>query len=108
MPTLIFVLADHTEIPVRARAGNNLMRVAVDADIPGIPGECGGALACATCHVWIDRRWADGLPVPEEDELEMLQDAEGELRAGSRLSCQVIVDDTMEGMRIEVPGLGLA
>ena len=67
MPTLIFVLPDHTEIAVRARAGNSLMRVAVDADIPGIPGECGGALACATCHVWIDRRWADGLPVPEGD-----------------------------------------
>jgi 2Fe-2S ferredoxin len=108
MPTLIFVLPDHTEIPVRARAGNNLMRVAVDADIPGVPGECGGALACATCHVWIDRRWADDLPVPEEVELEMLQEAQGELRAGSRLGCQVIVDDRMDGMRIEVPGPGLA
>lgn len=103
MPTLIFVLPDQTEIPVRARAGANLMRVAVDADIPGIPGECGGALACATCHVWIDRAWADRLPVPEEDELDMLQDVRAELRAGSRLGCQVLIEEGMEGLRIEVP-----
>lgn len=105
MPSIRFVLPDGTERIVHARAGSSVMRAAVEHDMPGIVGECGGCASCATCHVWVDPQWADRLPVPEEDELDLLDFVEAELRVGSRLGCQIALDDALEGIVIEIPPL---
>lgn len=103
MPSIIFILPDRSERIVSGRSGSSVMRAALDHDIPGILGECGGSASCATCHVWVEPAWADRLPVPDLDELDMLQFTEAELRPGSRLGCQIPLDDSLDGLRIEVP-----
>lgn len=105
MPAIRFILPDGSERTAIARTGTNVMRVALDLDLPGIVGECGGGASCGTCHVWVDPQWADRLPVPEEDELDMLDFVEGELRPGSRLGCQIEVVPELDGIVIAIPPL---
>jgi 2Fe-2S ferredoxin len=103
MPSITFVLPDATERTVQARSGSNVMRIALDHDMPGIIGECGGSATCSTCHVWVDAAWIDRLPIPLEDELDSLQFVAGDLRPGSRLGCQIGLHDGLDGLRIELP-----
>ena len=103
MPLIIWRGADGTEIGAQVVPGTNLMKAAVAAGVPGIHGDCGGALACATCHVVAPDDWADRLGRPGVMEDEMLDMVEGERTTTSRLSCQIIARDDLEGLVLTVP-----
>jgi ferredoxin, 2Fe-2S len=87
---------------VDADAGISLMQLALRNGIPGIIGECGGVMSCATCHVYVDAAWYDLLPPAKDGELAMLEFAD-ERAATSRLCCQIKVRDELDGLIVYVP-----
>jgi 2Fe-2S ferredoxin len=102
MPTITLVEFSGTEHTIEAEAGKSLMQNALDNAIPGIDADCGGACACGTCHCFVGESWSDsaGEADPmEESMLNMRPDRE----ALSRLSCQIEVSDSMEGMVVRLP-----
>jgi len=83
--------------------GWRLMEVIRDSGLP-IKAECGGACACATCHVYVDKDWRDKLPDKREDEIEQLDEA-FEVEDYSRLSCQIILNEDLDGLKVTLaPG----
>lgn len=103
MTRLTFVLPDGRARVVDARNGDSAMRVAVEIGIEEIEGMCGGALSCATCHVYVDPDWADRLPAPRADELAMLDFTEAPRTERSRLSCQITLTADLDGLVLQVP-----
>lgn len=99
----VFELADGSARKVKARVGESVMEAAKAADIPGIIGECCGSMVCATCHVTVANEWLDRIPGPGGGESMMLEYVEGGREPGSRLSCQVLVTDDMDGLTVKVP-----
>ena len=87
---------------VEVQNGLTVMEGAVQNDIPGIDADCGGGMACATCHVYVDENWLDKLPKKEDGEEDML-DMAFEPKKNSRLSCQLIVSDELEGLIVNIP-----
>ena len=86
-----------------ALPGWRVMEIIRDWDLP-IKAECGGACACATCHIYVDAEWLDRLPEKTDDEIDMLANL-GDLRANSRLSCQVLMSDELDGLIVTLaPG----
>lgn len=102
MPLIFYV--DHmgnifeADVPL----GESVMQGAVDNGIDGIIGACGGSMCCATCHCYVDDVWIDKTGVAEGTELEMVS-ATNEPKPSSRLSCQLIVTDEMEGLIVHLP-----
>jgi ferredoxin, 2Fe-2S len=88
---------------LEVRAGWSVMQSARNGGLAGIEGECGGMLACATCHCYVDAQWIARLPAPSEQELQMLENVAAERRPGSRLSCQLFVDEALDGLSIQLP-----
>jgi 2Fe-2S ferredoxin len=87
---------------VEVPAGTTLMRAATDSRVPGIDGDCGGNCACATCHVYVDPDWSHRLgarTTTEEDMLNLVS----ELRANSRLACQIELTDALHGLIVSLP-----
>ena len=82
--------------------GLSVMEGAVQNDIPGIDADCGGGMACATCHVYVTEDWFDRLPKKEDGEEDML-DMAFEPKKNSRLSCQLIVSDEIDGLVVNIP-----
>ena len=82
--------------------GLSVMEGAIQKDIPGIDADCGGSMACATCHVYVEEKWLNILPKPEEAEVDMI-DMAYEPKKNSRLSCQLIVSDELDGLIITTP-----
>ena len=82
--------------------GLSVMEGAVQNDIPGIDADCGGSMACATCHVYVKEEWFDKLPKKEDGEEDMI-DMAYEPNKFSRLSCQLIVSDELEGLVVNLP-----
>jgi ferredoxin, 2Fe-2S len=82
--------------------GLTIMEGAVQNNIPGIDADCGGSMACATCHVYVKEEWFDKIPKKEDGEEDML-DMAIEPNKFSRLSCQVIVSDELEGLVVKIP-----
>ena len=80
----------------------SVMEGAVQNDIPGIDADCGGGMACATCHVYVKEDWLDKLPKKENGEDDML-DMAFEPKTNSRLSCQIIVSDEVDGLEVNIP-----
>ena len=80
----------------------SVMEGAIQNNIPGITADCGGACACATCHVYVDEKWFDKLKKKDEAEQDML-DMAFEPNKFSRLSCQISVSDELDGMVIKIP-----
>jgi 2Fe-2S ferredoxin len=74
----------------------------VNANVPGIDADCGGACACATCHVYVDEAWADRLPARSELEVKMLEFAVA-VQPTSRLSCRLIVGADTDGLSVRIP-----
>jgi len=106
MPQITFHLKDGTTKVVDAPIGLSLMEVCLKNDIPQIEGACGGSLACATCHLYIHPDWWDKcLPDGErsEDEEDML-DLGFDIRKTSRLSCQIMVTQDLDGLIVATPG----
>ena len=89
---------DAIEHELEAIEGWRLMEIIRDYDFP-IKAECGGACACATCHVYIDDNWVDKLHTMRQDEEEMLDEAFN-VEKNSRLSCQIILNESLDGLRI--------
>jgi len=87
---------------VDVQNGLTVMEGAVQNDIPGIDADCGGGMACATCHVYVKEEWWDKLPNKEDGEEDML-DMAYEPNKLSRLSCQIIVSDELDGLVVNIP-----
>lgn len=102
MATVTFRLPDGDRT-VEVPDGTSLMKAAVEADVPGIIGECGGNAMCATCHVYTDATDADRLPEVGADEDEMLDCTASERLDGSRLSCQLVAAPELDGVTVVVP-----
>lgn len=103
MPTVHFRTPDGRRLDVSARAGRSLMRAAVDAGVDGIAADCGGCLTCATCHVIVDEAWSARLPPPGAEEESMLEMTAAERQPTSRLSCQIVVDASLDGLTVTLP-----
>lgn len=104
MPIVTYIEIDGAERAVDLPAGENVMRGAVNNGIEGIVGECGGGLACATCHCYIDEAWADKVGGPSsDDERDMLESAAAEVRPTSRLSCQIEITPDLDGLVVRLP-----
>lgn len=102
MPKITYVDSDGTARTVEANVGATVMETAIRNNIPGIVAECGGACACATCHVYVDEAWVGktGKPSPmEEDMLDFAFD----VRPTSRLSCQIKVTHELDGLVVTTP-----
>ena len=87
---------------VDVQNGLTVMEGAVQNDIPGIDADCGGGMACATCHVYVNEEWLDKLPAKEDGEEDML-DMAYEPNKFSRLSCQIVVSDDLDGLVVKIP-----
>ena len=87
---------------INVQKGLSVMEGAVQNDIPGIDADCGGGMACATCHVYVNEEWLDKLPAKEDGEEDML-DMAYEPNKFSRLSCQIIVSDELDGLVVNIP-----
>jgi 2Fe-2S ferredoxin len=103
MPEIIFEQTDGTRRSVHAETGRNVMKVATENLVDGIVGECGGDLSCATCHVFVDERWTSSLAPIEPDEEAMLAVTSEEPTENSRLCCQIVVQDDLDGLVLHVP-----
>ena len=82
--------------------GLSVMEGAIQNDVPGIDADCGGSMACATCHVYVEEKWLDKLSKAEDAEVDMI-DMAYEPKKNSRLSCQLIVSDELEGLTVTTP-----
>ncbi|MCY1705693.1 2Fe-2S iron-sulfur cluster-binding protein [Pannonibacter sp. SL95] len=102
MPHITFVSADGSRHEVDAAAGATVMESAIKHMVPGIEAECGGACACATCHVYVDEAWMAKADSPEPMEEDML-DFAYDVRPTSRLSCQIKMSDALDGIVVHVP-----
>ncbi|HUO02275.1 MAG TPA: 2Fe-2S iron-sulfur cluster-binding protein [Rhizomicrobium sp.] len=102
MAKITFIQPDGAAQTVEIPTGWSIMEGAVRANVPGIDADCGGACACATCHVYVEAEWAAKLPPKSEMEETML-DFAIQPKAGSRLSCQLRVTSGMDGLTLRVP-----
>jgi 2Fe-2S ferredoxin len=98
---MTFILADGTQKEVSAPNGQSVLEIAHANDIP-LEGACEGSLACSTCHVVVDQQYFDMLHEPSEDEEDMLDLAFG-LTHTSRLGCQIIMSDELDGLKVSLP-----
>ena len=87
---------------VEVSSGLSVMEGAIQNNIPGIDADCGGSMACATCHVYVKEDWFNKLPKKEDGEDDMLDQAY-EPSPSSRLSCQIIVSDELNGLVVHLP-----
>ena len=102
MVTVTYIEHDGTEHKVDAEVGKSLMQNAVDNMVPGIDADCGGACACATCHVFVDEAWLAKTGEVDDIEDTMLEMTDVERQDNSRLSCQIIASPELDGLVIHV------
>jgi 2Fe-2S ferredoxin len=100
---VIWKMADGREIAADVANGINMMEAAVANNVPHVIGECGGNLACATCHVYVDDAWRETTGEAGEYEDAMLDVTEAERLPASRLSCQIVASDDLDGLVLIVP-----
>jgi len=102
MTKLTIVAHDGVPFEIDAEDGSTVMENAIRNAVPGIEAECGGACACATCHVYVDDAWTEKVGAPDVMEEDML-DFAYEVRPTSRLSCQIKVTPELDGLVVQVP-----
>ena len=102
MGKITFVSSTGERTEVEAATGESVMRIALNAGLDGLVAECGGCLSCATCHCYVEGGWANKLPEPSEEEKVMV-DCAIDVRDNSRLSCQIVYTDDMDGIEIGIP-----
>ena len=102
MPNITYTDKDGKSRTVDAEAGSTVMETAIRNNVPGIEAECGGACACATCHVYVDEEWREKVGEPSPMEEDML-DFAFDVRPSSRLSCQIKVTDALDGLVVRIP-----
>jgi 2Fe-2S ferredoxin len=102
MPKVTYIQPDGAEITLDARDGDSVMETAVKNGVRGIVAECGGACACATCHVFVDEAFADKVGEPGDLEDDMLDGAATDREPTSRLSCQVKMSADLDGLVVRI------
>ena len=102
MAKITYNTYDNKTHSIDVQNGLTVMEGAVQNDIQGIDADCGGGMACATCHVYVEEKWLDKIPKVEEAEVDMI-DMAFEPKKNSRLSCQLLVSDELDGLTITTP-----
>ena len=102
MTKIIYIEHNGKEHVAEVQNGLTVMEGAVQNDIPGIDADCGGGMACATCHVYVKEEWLGKLPAKEDGEEDML-DMAFEPKQNSRLSCQLTVSNELDGLIVNIP-----
>ena len=102
MPKITYIEHNGKIHSIEVANGLTVMEGAVQNNIPGIDADCGGSMACATCHVYVKEEWFNRLPKKEDGEEDML-DMAFEPKKNSRLSCQLMVSDQLDGLVVNLP-----
>ena len=102
MPKITYIEHNGKNHTIEVANGLSVMEGAVQNNIPGIDADCGGSMACATCHVYVKEDWFNKLPKKEDGEEDML-DMAFEPKKNSRLSCQIMVTDELDGLQVNLP-----
>jgi len=102
MPKITYVESSGTKHEIDVDNGMSVMEGAIKHSVPGIDADCGGACACATCHVYVRKEWLEKLGKRESMEEDML-DFAFDVRDNSRLSCQIKVSDALDGLTVDLP-----
>ena len=102
MAKITYITFDNQNHTIEVQNGLTVMEGAVQNDIPGIDADCGGSMSCATCHVYVKEDWYNKLPKKEMGEDDMLDQAY-EPNSSSRLSCQIMVSDDLDGLSVYMP-----
>ena len=102
MPKITYIEDNGKSHTIDVSSGLSVMEGAVQNNIPGIDADCGGGMACATCHVYVKEEWFDKLPKKEDGEEDMI-DMAHEPNKFSRLSCQLTVSDELDGLVVQLP-----
>jgi 2Fe-2S ferredoxin len=102
MARVTYIEHDGTEHAVDVKVGNSVMEGAIKNNVPGIDADCGGACACATCHVYVDEGWKAATGERSDMEESMLDFAEN-VQDNSRLSCQIKMTDELDGLVVRLP-----
>tara|TARA_Y100000590_G_C15471526_1_gene920353 strand:- start:504 stop:824 length:321 start_codon:yes stop_codon:yes gene_type:complete len=102
MPKITYIDSTGEQRTIDVDKGLTVMEGAVQNQIPGIDADCGGGMACATCHVYVKEEWLNKIPKVEDAEQDMI-DMAFEPKKNSRLSCQIIVSDELDGLVVTTP-----
>ena len=102
MPKITYIEHGGKSHTIEVSNGLSVMEGAVQKNIPGIDADCGGSMACATCHVYVKEEWFNKLPKKEDGEEDML-DMAFEPKKNSRLSCQLMVSELLDGLVVDLP-----
>ena len=102
MPKIIYIDNQGNSKTIEVENGLSVMEGAIQKEIPGIDADCGGSMACATCHVYVDDKWFDKIPKAEDAETDMI-DMAFEPKKNSRLSSQIIVSEELDGLEVTTP-----
>ena len=102
MAKITYIEHDGTEHTVEVKNGLSVMEGAIRNNVPGIDADCGGACACATCHVYVDEAWREATGKPSAMEESMLDFADN-VQPNSRLSCQIQLTDALDGLTVDLP-----
>jgi|TARA_B110000211_G_C13694382_1_gene384563 2Fe-2S ferredoxin len=102
MPKITYIDKLNNSKTIDVDNGLSVMEGAIQNSIPGIDADCGGSMACATCHVYVQEKWLDLIPKAEDAEIDMI-DMAHEPKKNSRLSCQIIVSDDLDGLTVTTP-----
>ena len=102
MPKITYIDYQGNSKTINVDNGLTVMEGAIQNDIPGIDADCGGSMACATCHVYVKDEWLNKIPKAEDGEVDMI-DMAFEPKKNSRLSCQIIVNDDLDGLEVTTP-----
>ena len=102
MAKIKYIEFNGNEHEIDVSNGLTVMEGAIKNKIPGIDADCGGACACATCHVYVDNKWIEKLS-PKDDSEEDMLDFAFEVKSNSRLSCQITVSDELDGLIVNMP-----
>ena len=102
MTRICFIEPSGTLHEIDAQDGVSVMETAIRSGVPGIPADCGGACACATCHVYVDAAWFAKVPAAGEMENDLLELAD-DRQDTSRLSCQIVVAPELDGLVLQLP-----
>ena len=102
MPKITYKDHQGTSKTIEVENGLSVMEGAIQNNIPGIDADCGGSMACATCHVYVEEKWLNKLPKAEDGEVDMI-DMAFEPKKNSRLSCQLTVTNELDGIIVTTP-----
>ena len=102
MPKVTYIDFQGNTKTIEVENGLTVMEGAIQNNIPGIDADCGGSMACATCHVYVEEKWFDKIKKAEEAEEDMI-DMAFEPKKNSRLSCQIIISEELDGLTVTTP-----